>query len=168
MAKKMVKCKYCGIQFDRNAEPFVAVGGRRYAHKACAEKHDEGLSQEERNYAELEAYIKELFQESYLNAKVKAQIKNFKKEYNYTYSGMLKTLKWWYQIKGNSVDLARGGVGIIPYVYNEALNYYYTLFLAQNANKDLTEFRPKVQEIEISSPRVRVKKQKLFNLGEEE
>ena len=26
---RMVKCKYCGIQFNRNAEPFVEVGGRR-------------------------------------------------------------------------------------------------------------------------------------------
>lgn len=34
-ATRMVKCKYCGIQFNRNAEPFVEVGGRRYAHKEC-------------------------------------------------------------------------------------------------------------------------------------
>ena len=33
-----VKCYYCGKTFNRDKEPFVQVGSRRYAHKLCAEK----------------------------------------------------------------------------------------------------------------------------------
>ena len=63
MAVRMVKCKYCGIQFDRNAEPFVEVSARRYAHKACADKHQAAIPQDEQDYAALETYIKKIFKE---------------------------------------------------------------------------------------------------------
>lgn len=169
MAKKiMVKCKYCGLQFDRNNEPCVLVSPRRYAHKACAEKYQNELPKEERDYQALEKYIKELFNTNVLNAKTKKQIKDYKQQYNYTYSGMLKTLKWWYEIKGNSIEMAQGGIGIIPYIYQEALKYYYGLFLAQSANQEVNDFKPKVKEIEIGSPRVAVNPIKLFKIDDEE
>lgn len=167
MAARMVKCKYCGIQFNRNVEPFVEVGGRRYAHKACAETYQNSTSQEEKDYKALEDYIKKLFNEKYVNAKIKKQIKDFKQEYKYTFSGMLKTLYWWYEIKGNSIDLAQGGIGIIPYIYDEALKYYYSIYLAQTANENKILTQPKIQEIEIGSPRVITTPPKLFNFGEE-
>ena len=44
---------------------------------------------------------------------------------------MLKTLYWWYEIKGNSIDLAQGGIGIIPFIYEDALKYYYSIYMAQ-------------------------------------
>ena len=71
MAVRMVKCKYCGIQFDRNAEPAVEVSARRYAHKACAEQHQAAIPQDEQDYAALETYIKRLFKEDNINVKVK-------------------------------------------------------------------------------------------------
>ena len=153
MAVRMVKCKYCGVQFDRNSEPFVEVGGRRYAHKACAENKEAAIPQEEKDYQALEDYIKKLFKEDYLNAKTRKQIRDFRKEYNYTFSGMLKTLYWWYEIKGNSIDLAQGGIGIIPFIYEDALKYYYSIYMAQTANENKVISKPKVQEIEIGSPR---------------
>ena len=112
-------------------------------------------------------YIKKLFKEDYLNAKTRKQIRDFRKEYNYTFSGMLKTLYWWYEIKGNSIDLAQGGIGIIPFVYDEALKYYYSLYVAQTVNENKVITKPKVQEIEIGSPRAFQNPPKLFNFGEE-
>ena len=40
MAKRMLKCLYCGQYFDANQEPTVQVSSRRYAHKACADNQD--------------------------------------------------------------------------------------------------------------------------------
>ena len=167
MAVRIVKCKYCGIQFDRNAEPAVEVSARRYAHKACADKYQEKASQDELDYAELEKYIKKLFNLQVVNAKIKKQIRDFRQEYNYTYSGMLKTLYWWFEIRGNSIEQAQGGIGIIPYVYNDACQYYYSIYLAEMANKGLTIYKPEVKEIEIGSPRTKPNPTKLFNLGDE-
>ena len=168
MAVRMVKCKYCGVQFDRNSEPFVEVGGRRYAHKACAENKEAAIPQEEKDYQALEDYIKKLFKEDYLNAKTRKQIRDFRKEYNYTFSGMLKTLYWWYEIKGHSIDQAQGGIGIIPYVYEEALKYYYSIYLARLVNEARENYKPIVKEVEIGSPRVRSNPIKFFDFNDGE
>lgn len=165
-AARMVKCKYCGKQFNRNAEPYVECGGRRYAHKACAEQ----LPQDEKDYAELEKYIKKLFDIDTLTVKIKKQITTFKNENNYTYSGILKTLYWWFELKGNSLEKANNGIGIVPFVYNDAHDYYYRLYLAQMAN-DISDIQKmsniETKEIEIGSPRVRTEPLKLFNFEED-
>lgn len=170
MAVRLVKCKYCNEQFDRNKEPFVEVSARRYAHKACAEKYQQSVSQEELDYLALEKYIKKLFNKTVLTARIKKQIKDYRQEYGYTYTGMQKTLYWWFEIKRNSIEQANEGIGIVPYVYNDALDYYYRLYLAKMANDDIPEVfpEPEVQEIEIGIPRVYINPPKLFEFGEPE
>ena len=168
MAVRMVKCKYCGIQFDRNAEPFVEVSARRYAHKACAEKHQAAIPQDEQDYAALETYIRKIFKEDNINIRIRKQIKDFSQEYDYTYSLMLKTLYWWYEIKGNSIENAQVGIGIIPYVYDDALKYYYSLYLAKIANEDKEIRSPEIKEVEIGSPRATKNPTRMFKFGDEE
>ena len=88
---------------------------------------------------------------------VKKLAEKYVKENQYTYSGMLKTLKWYYEKEGHSLDKSNGSIGIMPYIYKQALNYYYTLYQAQlvNQEKDLSNFTlPKERIINIESPRV--------------
>lgn len=167
MAVRLVKCKYCGNQFDRNKEPYVEVSARRYAHKECAEKQQQSVSKEELDYMELEKYIKKLFNMNVISAKVRKQIKDYRQTYNYSFSGMLKTLKWWYEIKGNTTEKANQGIGIIPFVYDDACKYYYSLWLAENINAD-TEYKYVVEEVEIAPPQVWTAPPKLFNFEEVE
>lgn len=169
MAVRLVKCKYCGIQFDRLSEATVEVGGRRYAHKACADKFNQSISQDEKDYLELEKYIKKLFKINTINAKIRKQIKDFREEYQYTYSGMQKTLYWWFEIKKNDLSKANDGIGIIPFVYKDACDYFYRIYLAQIANAEIASkaIKTEVQEIEIGSPRVYVNSPKLFKFDEE-
>ena len=82
---------------------------------------------------------------------------------------MLKTLIWWFDIKGNSIEKANGGIGIIPYVYQQACDYYYTLFLAKtaNKNKDLSIYNNhKIKTIQIESQQIKIKPHKLFHMEE--
>ncbi len=81
---------------------------------------------------------------------------------------MLKSLKWWYEVKGNSKDSSNGRIGIIPYIYKDAYNYYYNLYLAQQRNKDVVGYRLEVKETVIASPRMFIAPSKLFDLGDEE
>ena len=37
----MVKCLYCGKNFDKTKEPCEKVNGTRYAHLECCEKSDD-------------------------------------------------------------------------------------------------------------------------------
>ena len=161
-----VKCKYCQQIFDRDKEPFIKVSERRYAHLQCAEQNTKQKTQEQQDLNELEKYIKELFSISSITPKIRKQIKEYKEKYKYTYSGMKKTLIWWFEIKGNSVDKANGGIGIIPYIYQQAHDYYYALFLATyvNQDKDLSHYQPQIKAINIKSPQIKVRPRKLFKI----
>lgn len=168
----LVKCTVCGKQFDRDKIQAVKSGARRYAHYSCLPKGElvPLVDPIDEDLLKLEQYVEQLLGEDYNPARVKKQIKDFKKQYDYSYSGMLKTLIWFYEIKGNSKDKANGGIGIIPFVYKDACNYYYSLYLAQIANEAVSadSYKPVVREIEISSPEVYRRPPKLFNMEEEE
>ena len=168
----IVKCSVCGEKFDRDKSQAVKTGARRYAHYRC---FPEGelvplLNPVDEDLVALEEYISNLLGSNYNPAKVKKQIKDFKSQYDYSYSGMLKTLIWWYDIKGNPKDKAQGGIGIIPFVYKDAANYFYSLYLAQLENESIlvSTYKPIIKEIEIFSPEVHRRPIKLFNSEEEE
>ena len=95
---------------------------------------------------------------------------DFKNNYGYSYSGMLKSLKYWYEVKKESKDKANRGIGIIPFIYDDCREYYYRLFLLKTANDldNLDKFQYKEELIEISSPQKKKRKIKLFNLDESE
>ena len=155
---------HLGQVFDTKQEAYVMVNSRRYAHKTCYDKDQASKPQEERDYEALIKYVKQKFQLTTVSAKITRQIINYKKEYNFSYSGMLKALTWWFDVKKNTLEKTNGGIGILPYIYNDAKTYYYGLFLAQNINKD-KYFSKKVEEIEIESPRVYTTPPKLWDIG---
>jgi hypothetical protein len=97
------------------------------------------------------------------------QLSSYARDYNFTYSGMLKALKYWYEVKNHPVDLDKG-VGIIPYVYKNAYDYYYALYIAdiENQNKDFNNYIPKDIKIKITPPERQIVKRKLFNFLDEE
>lgn len=165
-----VKCYYCGGRFDRDKVECVAVNSRRYAHVECSMSETEKLTKEEQDKRELEEYIMKLFKTSYVEPRVQKQIKQYKEEYNYTYSGIKKALIYFFEVKGNSIDKANGGIGIVPYTYQAAFNYYFALWEAQqkNENKIVQEYVPNVKEIIISRPTCRVKKKPYFSFLDEE
>lgn len=109
----------------------MRYGTRRYAHIDCARTQEENKSKIEKDKEALETYIRQLFNMSTINSKIQRQIKSYMKEYSYTYSGIHKTLKYFYEVKGGSVEKANGGIGIVPYIYDDAYRYYYNLWEAQ-------------------------------------
>ena len=165
-----VVCVYCKTRFDRDKVECVQVSAKRYAHKECSMSEAEKLSQEQKDKQELEEYIMKLFKTSYVEPRVQKQIKQFREEYHYTYSGIRKALIYFYEVKGNSIEKANGGIGIVPYTYTNAFNYYYSLWEAQqkNENKKVQEYVPIVKEIIISRPQRKLKKTQFFKFLDEE
>ena len=165
MAKHMVVCKICGKRFDTNEEPFVKVSSTRYAHEACVTEKE----QKDIEKYELEEYIKQLFHITKITGKIDKQIKKYVTEYNYSYTGIQRCLIYFYEIKGNSLDKANEGIGIVPYIWEEVRQYYYNLWLAQqkNISKDLSMI--KTINITIPPPERKIKKKKsLFSFLEKE
>jgi hypothetical protein len=159
MAHKVI-CLYCKKQFDRDKEPTKQVSSRRYAHMKCWEEHEANMTQEEKDVRAFYEYTQKLFGEDYNYILTKKLAERYVKENHYTYTGMLKTLKWYYEKEGNSIEKSNGSIGIIPYIYKQALDYYYSLYLAQQINKEknISSFIiSKEREISIQSPRVYVR-----------
>ena len=156
-----VVCAYCKKPMSKKDEDCVMVGNNKYVHKACQELEEK---REKTDKEQLEDYIKDLFQISYIDPRVKGQIKKYIDEYNYTYSGIRKALIYHYEIKGGDKSKANGGIGIVPYVYQNAYEYHYNLWLAQQKNKDveINLYTPKVKEIIIPRPQRKIKKRQLF------
>ena len=163
-----VKCPKCGETFDRDIVQAVRINGRRYGHAKCYPDNNNFVPLVEKKISEeqkIKNYAKSILKEQYVAARVNKQIKDFLAE-GYTASGILKTLIYWYEIKHNDISKAMGGIGIVPYVYKQALDYYYNLYLAEMANvdKDIDEYRPKEIFISIDLP----KKEKELKLWEDE
>ena len=166
----VVTCVYCKQRFDRDKFPFVQISARRYAHQECSLTEEQKLSKEEQDKLELEEYILKLFKIDYVDARIRKQINQYREEYNSTYSGIRKALTYFYEVKGNSIEKANGGIGIVPYVYQNAYNYYLALWQAQQKNQDkvLNDYVPRVKEIVIPRPQRKVKKRELFTFLDEE
>lgn len=172
MAHK-VKCYYCNHVFDRDAEPFVPIEGkRRYAHKACYDKaiNEEKENEEAKN--KLEDYIKELFNYKVLPEAVNRQIKEYITDKNYTYGGMLNALRYFYEIKNGDKEKAHGRIGIIPYVYEDARIYYLALLETKERNEKIviSDFVLPEKIVHIKNPEraPMIGKRRLFAFLDEE
>lgn len=166
----IVTCVYCKKKFDRDKCQYVQVSNRRYAHIECSMDEEQKQNKTENDKELLYAYITKLFNISYVEARIQKQIKQYIEEYNFTYSGIHKALVYFYEIKGNSIEKANGGIGIVPYVYKNAYNYYYALWEAQqkNENKNVQDYIPNIKEVVISRPKRNVKKRNLFSFLDED
>ena len=110
-----------------------------------------------------------LFGDAYVSPRIRKQINDYVNTYNFTYSGILKALTYFYEIKDGDKDKANNGIGIVPYVYKDAFNYYYNLWLAQQKNKDFKyeEYHPEEIVIKIPRPQRSIKKRQLFTFLDE-
>lgn len=172
MAKHLVKCPKCGQTFDTNTEQAVKIGARRYGHANCYPDSTDfvpmEIKQEDKDLVALKAYITKLYGDKANWILINKQIKDFQKDYQYSLSGMLKSLIWFYEVKGNTPEKSNGGIGIIPYAYQDAYNYYYSLFVAQsqNATVNIQEITNRVKEVVIPPPEIKTPI-RLFNLEDE-
>ena len=172
MSKHMVKCAICGQMFDRDSVQAVKHGARRYAHYDCypeGEKVSLVIKEVDPDLTKLMDYIKKLYGDKANYALINKQIKTFTTENNYSLSGIYKSLVYFYDIKHNSVEQSNGGIGIVPFCYQAAYDYYYSLFIAQsqNDNKNIKEVTSKVKEITIPLPKV-AKEKRIFKFLNEE
>ena len=162
-----VLCKYCKKPISKTNDEYIQITDTQYAHIACSEAE----AKREKSDAELlDEYIMKLFGYEYVPPRAKKQINQYIQEYNYTYSGMLKALIYFYEIRGGSVEDAHDGVGILPYIYSDAKEYYYNLWLAQQKNvyKDIKQFKPETIEVHILRPQRNIIKRKRFSFLDEE
>ncbi len=164
-----MKCPVCGKSFDKNSTPYHQEG-RRYLHIECWARKEANKTQDEKDKEALEDYIKELFKLTVIPIKIEKQINSFHNEYNYTYTGIKKALVYHFEVKQGDIKQANGGIGIVPYVYEQARQYYYQIWLAQQTNNEkvLEDYVPTEVHIKIKNPQKQPKRRKLFEFLDRE
>lgn len=87
---------------------------------------------------ELYKYVAKLFYIEHPTGMMMKQIKDFRNELDYTYKGMTLSLEYWNEILGNSMANAKG-VGIIPYIYEDAKKFYIDKMKVAKSVKNMNE-----------------------------
>lgn len=123
----LVTCGGCNQKFDRSACAAEYISGRWY-HPGCA------ISKKEKQA--MTKYICELFNLKALGPVNNRMITKYVKERGYTYSGIANALKYFYEIKKNQVHKAEERVGIVPYVYSEAEEYFRIMELRNKEQQE--------------------------------
>jgi hypothetical protein len=155
---RKVKCPYCEKQLDKDD---AYEYKKKYYHKKCFDQ----WQQEKEHRQELLQYICDLYRIEVPSGMILKQIKDYKEEFHYKYKGMELALRYFYETLGNSVQEGTG-IGIIPYVYEDAKRHYIMKMKVEESLKQTDNniekkivtidspqfsYQKKIKQIDISS-----------------
>lgn len=159
--KYQVKCPVCQNYFDRSVEEYVHFKNRYY-HKKCFEQVDKDDVAKQKIYE----LMREVLGIQYSQPRISQQINQFVKK-GLSVNTIYKTLLYWYKVKESSAAKANGGIGIVPYVCEEALNYYEQKDKIRLRNKNINIKEPETITVVVHpKPIGRPKRLKLFPMKE--
>ena len=148
-ATRTVKCYYCNLATESSK-------AKRAEGKAF---HDE-CYQEYIDRRELFQYCCKLWGLKSQGPLISRQAKEFRLK-GYTYKGMMFSLKYFYEVKQNDRTKYKGSetIGIIPYIYEDAKEYYANLL---NKQQQLAEQAPAAKPKTIVMVKPTKKKPELY------
>ena len=109
----MPKCPHCNNEVKEEDEIYNTKT-KRYYHEFC---YNELLERKK-----LCDYVCELLNYKKLSVRIYQQMANYY-ERGVSYTNMLLALKYFYEIKKRDINKSQGGIGIIPYVLDEAKEF---------------------------------------------
>lgn len=127
---KSVKCHMCGEQVLVSER--VADDQGFWYHPDCLDL--------QLKRTELLNYICMLFGLKKPGPVVFTQLKRFTQNLGYTYDGILKALKYHYEIQHGDKEKANEAIGIVPYIYDESMNYWN--FIKTKQKQIVNEIEP--------------------------
>lgn len=144
---RMPKCKYCE-QDIVDKEKSIKKNGK-YFHLDCFEKLEaEKAKLKEENKSDREKLTDYIHFELYdyeTPVFVFKQIEDYKRQYGFTYMGMLLCLKYMYEILNMPFDKDRG-IGLIIYYYDKAKKHWLESKQLQQAIDEF-EFDEKIERV---------------------
>lgn len=171
MAKHIVKCRVCGKEFDAQEEgknvSWVLPSNKCYYHKNCYDewkaKSDVKAKNDDETYIDyIYDYLARDLKMPYDYFLCEAQRKNFMKKNHYTNKGIFFALKYFYDVQHGDCDKSNGGIGIVSYVYNDAIQYWTNMIEKQsNILEDIEAQMSKMSQIAPKRERVKQKSRKM-------
>ena len=125
-------------------------------HKSCLDSliNIKDISQNDKN--KLIDYICKLFNTVEITMLIDNQINKYVKEYDYSYSGIYGTLYYFYELKENQIFEDINGIGIVPFIYEEAKQFFNQLSKINEENKDI-EIENKIINVVMKPPNKNLK-----------
>jgi len=118
----MVRCGHCNNEVEKE-EAIFNTKTKRYYHEECY-----NILLDRKKLCD---YICELFNYKKPSGKIYQQMSAYY-DRGISYSDMLLTLKYFYEIEKGDINKSQGGIGIIPYVIDRAKEYTTLTELEQN------------------------------------
>lgn len=120
-------------QLDKKSKE---IKTKKQAKRPKAELKD-GLSDEEyKDKQEYYDYLKQILNTDKLTAKIYALSDRYLTQYGWSWAGMKNTLVYMNEIKEK--ELTGDVVGLLPFVYEEAENFYEEIRRVEEYNKDIS------------------------------
>lgn len=158
MAKHIVTCRVCKKTFDTNDEneKWVMPSPRYYFHEQCYNdwKHNTDNATDEDWVILIYDFIARDLKGEYNYWSCEQLRKKYIRENKFTNKGIYFTLKYFYEVKKNPWSKANGSLGIVPYVYKDATEYWTDLEwkkrgfmkaieeqIFERANRDVIRFK---------------------------
>lgn len=124
----MPECRICHMPIDKVKQieniDWIMPSKGWYYHKECYETWKANPASDDDWVKMIFDFLARDLKVSYDYFLCSAQIEKFWKENKINPKGIYFTLKYFYEIKHNSWEKGHGGLGIVPYVFNESKNYW--------------------------------------------
>ena len=120
----MPHCRVCKVEIDKEKDDWIMPSKNWYYHRKCYNDWKQSTPATDEEYrAFIYDFIARDLKVSYDYHMCKAQIDKFVKE-GKTVKGIFFTFQYFYEIKHGDWNKGHGGIGIVPFVYNEACTYW--------------------------------------------
>lgn len=176
MAKHLVTCRACKERFDAQLSgadvEWVMPSKGWYYHKSCYENMRKGNLKNDNEWKRrIYDFIAHDLKVSYDFYLCEAQLKKFvEKDKIGTYKGIFYTLKYFYEIRNGDWTKGHGGLGIVPFVYKEATDYWKNRENRERGTLAKIEEQIKIKEsqekISLKKSQSSKKKKEKWNLEE--
>lgn len=158
------KCYICE-KCDCNKKTIPFLNSKLFVHEECLK--DDNPDDKELLFRT----ILRLFDYTMVPSNIIKTINKMVESYGYTYSGIQKTLEYWYDLNKNDISKANGNINIVPYVYEKAKQYYKAIWIAERANKNIdipSAEQIKTTEIKIKHQERQEKRKSKFSFLDKE
>lgn len=149
-----VKCQECGLMVDKLQA--VQDDKKKNYHPKCLTIKKEK--------EELYALVCDVFKFKAPGPRVYAQVKKYLAD-GYTVRGIINAVDYFFNVKHNPIEKANNGLGIVPYVYEEANEYFNRLeYKKKKIAESVTQFSAD-KKVVVLRPTQKTKKQ-IFDMND--
>ena len=121
----MAECRICKGKIDKSLDDWVMPSKNYYYHKTCYNNWKKAELKDDEDYIDLiYDFISRDLKATYDWWVCEAQRKKFIKESKMTNKGILFALKYFYEVKQGDWEKGHGGIGIVPFIYNDSCAYW--------------------------------------------